>query len=85
MPETIDAKMFPRTTWRTWNIPVDADTDTFWLDRVSRWAFPATYGLFGDTHQKLKASNVILVLVYWSFCLSYDNIGHYENVSVYKN
>ena len=43
----IDYKMFPITSWRTWNTPIDGDSDSFWLDRVSRWLFPVLYFIFG--------------------------------------
>ena len=41
----IDYKMFPITSWRTWNEP--SDSDSFWLDRLSRWLFPLLYFIFG--------------------------------------
>ena len=67
--ETIDYKIYPLKDWRTWNLPVTADTDTFWLDRISRFLFPTFYFIF--------------TCIYWTTCLNLDLSQYPDDVTVY--
>ena len=68
--EIIDYKIYPLKDWRTWNLPVTADTDTFWLDRISRFLFPIFYFIF--------------TCIYWTTCLNLDLSKYPDDVTVYE-
>ena len=68
--EIIDYKIYPLKDWRTWNLPVTAETDTFWLDRISRFLFPTFYFIF--------------TCIYWTTCLNLDLSQYPDDVTVYE-
>ena len=68
--ENINYKIYPVRDWRTWNLPVTADTDTFWLDKISRFLFPGFYFIF--------------TCIYWTTCLNLDLSQYPDDVTVYE-
>ena len=68
--DNINYKVYPITDWRSWNLPVTADTDTFWLDKISRFLFPTFYFIF--------------TCIYWTTCLNLDLSQYPDDVTVYE-
>ena len=66
-------------------------TDSFWVDKVARWAFPLAYFIFGGLNigfillnfgQKFSTNKVA---IYLYCCLSFESVGYYDDVKIYKH